>query len=329
MKNKLINILVIVCIVLLGANVIYDIAREEEPVPVVHPSRDLIEKKFVKVLDDFSINLEWIDLRHIDNEEYDSLEYVYYVKVPKGVSVINIIRDVNAEFIDDKVEIVTEEREINGRSVLKVFAEEQLKMEAFLTPDTNLVRDYAKFAFVLTDIDLLDEAEIDTLRDIGYPYAAALVPTEESKLMLDSLASPGNEFFVLLNDDLDDNYELAGDMKKPKLRRQVDVITDDFGRAKIYLFDPGSRLFASLANNYITGLIREEANRVITLSSLTDLRNNELADLVSLLDFYTDSGLGKEGRVFFISADDFLRITGFLNRYIKKGNKLLFPSVVL
>ena len=329
MKNKLIYILIGICIFLLAVSVVYDIATEEEPVPVVYPTRDLIEKRFMNVLDDFNIALEWVNVRHINSDEYDSLEYVYYVKLPKGVTPVNILRDMNAAYIDDKISLTAEEKEINGRTSVNVYADDVVKLQAFLTPDTNLVREVSRFAFILTDIEQLSMQAIDTLRGISYSYGFAVVPSRKGVTLADSLLTANRELLVMLNDKLDDDYDLKGGMKRGKLDKQLKTISREFGSAKIYLFEYRTELFNSLAKNYIVDFLYGRGKQILRTSIFNDLRNNEQSDLLSLLRFYEQSGRGEKVQVFLITAKSFLGAQEFLEGYIKKGNKLLFPSSAL
>ena len=329
-KKKIINILIGASIVLLLSNVVLDIFVKKQD----HKSSSevyiaQIDSIFISVLERFELNEEWIEKRIIKNVKTDSLTHVFNIKIPNDIPIASILKEMNYGFYNQPAEIVSEEKVNYGKTVLKIFSNSKLKLQANFNVEKNIQREYAKLAFILTDSDELNEEEFEQLMRIPYPYSLLLLPNEKSFSMLAKIYEFRKEVFLLINDDVDEKkYSLDVDYEKLRLKNSILSIISDFPKVLNYLIDTESDLYKSTSYNFVKDEFNKRNVKIVEYSKFVNLNRDTKDEIITLIKFYIDSGKSKEANIFLISAENFIELERTLAIMFNKGTKYYYPSSV-
>ena len=322
-KKNFVYVLVSLCAVLLIINVIID-ANRDKPVPVKPTSFSTkeIENKFSEVLKQYNLENEWTTVKYIDNENYDSLKKVFYVRLPRDISIPIIINDIYQAFQSDPVKIEAIERKNYSNSTLKIYSEDLLKMQAFLNHDDGIKRKFAELSFyVLIKNYKGTEEIIDSLLNMHINYNLLLIPGEESRAFLQEVKKNDMVYSVLINDDMEDRFKIEEDYTKQMIKNSVVNLISVYGRNINYIVDTRSNLY----NSVIFSFVRDEfSKRDISLSLVTDYSSTlgrDFNDIISLFNFYCESGVSKERIKIIIDFDSFIRLEPLIIKEKKRGTK--------
>lgn len=324
-KRKLIYALIALSILLIIGNVLLERYSKDEVVIVQELSRNKIEEKFISALNDYGIINDWITKSSAKNRTSDSLEYIYKIKFPIDISIASFIKDVNAEFVNEPVEIESIEKKNYSNSELKIFSNKILKLDANLIHSRKIKRKFAEYGFVIKIDDRVDEETLDELSKLYINYAFVFVPSEYSSDILDKLRS---DYVVLINDEINDSrFELDEDFTKQRLINNIKEIIITYGRRAIYLIDENSKIYNSKIYSLIKDEFEKREIKILPLSHLTPLKADSKKQLVSLFQFYTTSLRGKKGETFLITYDDFITLVPLIEKQLKMGDRVVKPKL--
>jgi hypothetical protein len=320
-QKKLIYSLVLLSVLLLLANIVFEISAHVEAEPISEMSIKEIEKKVSLTLNDYGIKSEWIKKVHVKNNLSDSLNYLYNVTLPKDVSIPSLIKDLNSSFTSDIVNIETVEKINYSNTLVDIYSNKKLKLHASLKHSKKNVRIYSIYSFlVLVNFDDV-ENELNELENIYCNFTYLVVP---SKSALNKKKIMNGNYALLLNDELSGSaYALEEDYSKQKLINRIHSIIISFGRDKTYLIDKSSNIY----NSKIYSLLRDEFNKrginIIPLQKYSILKGETTHELVSLFDFYSTSLKGKEGKTFVVNLKNFLDLQTSIAKQVKMGDKVM------
>ena len=323
-KRKIIYALISFSLLLIFGNIILEKYYYDDVVIVQEISRNEIEEKFLTALDNYGIIQEWVTRSTSKKNLSDSLEYIYKIKFPSEISIASFIKDVNANIVDQSVEIESIEQRNFSNSEIKIYSNKILKLVAKLIHDRKIKREYAEYRFIVKIDDQINDEMFNELSKLYLNYAIAFIPSEFSSEVQEKLE---RDYMVLLNDEIDDSqFILDEDYSKQRLVNVIKEIIITYGRNTIYLIDETSMLY----NSKIYSLIKEEFEKrgikILSLNSITQLKAESEKQLHSLFRFYTTSLKGKKGKTFFISYSDFLLLTPLIEKQLKMGDKVLLPN---
>jgi len=323
-KRKIIYALISFSLLLIIGNIILEKYYYDDTVIVQEISRDEIEEKFLTALDNYGIIQEWVTRSTSKKNLSDSLEYIYEIKFPSEISIASFIKDVNANIVDQSVEIESIEQRNLSNSEIKIYSNKILKLVAKLIHNRKIKREYAEYRFIVKIDDQINDEMFNELSKLYLNYAIAFIPSEFSSEVQEKLE---RDYIVLLNDEIDDSqFILDEDYSKQRLVNVIKEIIITYGRKTIYLIDETSILY----NSKIYSLIKEEFEKrgikILSLNSITQLKAESEKQLQSLFRFYTTSLKGKKGKTFFIRYNDFLLLTPLIEKQLKMGDKVLLPE---
>jgi len=122
------------------------------------------------------------------------------------------------------------------------------------------------------------------------------------------------------------DFELDPMFSLEKLSKNIRNIISSFNSPDIFFIDDKKSKFDINAKNYIKEEFMKKNRRVISLNKYALLKGENKADLLSLMSFYLNNIKMGDSGVFRISANDFLMVQEEINKYVKKGNKILNPN---
>ena len=293
--------------------------KEEKTLPVISQSK--IENKFAIVLSEFGISSSWVKKVFVRKKLSDSLDYLFNVSIPEDITIATLIKDVNSAFVQQQVEVETKEKKNYGSSVLKIYSNGVLKLQANLNHSKKAKREFAQYSFLVIKSFSEENSDNNIWDTIFFNFTYLLVPSKRTAVLNKSL---NNNYAILLNDLINKTeFALIENFSKQKLINNIRSIIISFGKDKAYLIDEHSVLF----NSKIYSMLRDEfKSRGIKLHSLQKypvLKGNSNEQLISLFHFYTTSLKGKEGKTFIVNSDDFLALQLAIAKQIKMGDKVV------
>lgn len=315
-----------IVITLIVFNVIIDIADkfEDDDVPVEYDTEQ-IKEHFFSELNNFGISEDWIKQKRIWQNAPDSIKYFYKVSVPVELTIPEIILSVRKRFSEfENVKIECEEFKINSTSQIQILSNEHIKFRVQFDYDEKIKRIRPNISFVVGSINDLSDLELKELLEISYPCALMLVPSSRSKQLIESLSNYDKDFVILINDDLSDElFELDAGATKSKIRRSINNITNEFSETSKYFVDQDSDIFKSVMFNYIKD---EFGKKKIVLYRLSTLKNVSIktdAEKMSFLQYHFNDVESKEGKIFYITAEDYISLQPYIEKFKKMGNKFV------
>ena len=324
-KQKFIRYLLVLAIILLIAEIAIDRFHKPKKVPIVNELSVLqIETVFFQMLDEYGIDLKWISKKKVKRTEDDSTLVQYSVKIPSDVPIPLIIRDINKLIQKDITGFVSEEKKIFGSTEIRIYTNEILKLKATLTPDKSIIRTRNILSFIISDVLDLSEANFNKFLSVSHPLACIIVPDENVITKADTLKNYRKEYVVLLDDQISDSkMKLKQEYQKEILRGSIKNIITSFKDAHVYVVDEKSSLFNSPIYNFVRDNFKRQGITLYPLSEFIELNANEDAELFSKFRFYCNDTTGARQKLFMSSFENFQKILPELERFKKKGNKII------
>lgn len=220
LKTKFVQILIGISVILLFGNIIVGITDSEEKVPVkkelyVHE----IDSLFFRSLRHFDIKNEWLQKKHIKNK-IDSVSYIFYLNLPKSITIASVIKEINSAYFNLPVKVTSTERKNFGKTVLEIHSNNNQKLQCYLDYDKKLKREYSKISFLISDIENLDEFELEKLLKISYDYNLLSLHEENYQSLQKSINENKKESILLIDDNIDSKkYSLQPGNEKVRLKK--------------------------------------------------------------------------------------------------------------
>ncbi|PIQ09650.1 MAG: hypothetical protein COW71_05360 [Ignavibacteriales bacterium CG18_big_fil_WC_8_21_14_2_50_31_20] len=292
---------------------------EVKPIPII--SKNEIETKFGLTLNKFGISNNWIKKKVVKQKLSDSLNYIFDVSFPKDISIASFIKEINKALINEQVKVETREKVNYGNSVLMIFEDDILKLQANLVLSDKIIREFAEYSFLVKLFFSDEELPWSELSRIFYDFTYLITPSKKSLEIKNQVT---NNYAVLLSDEINEtDFLLHEDFSKQKLINNIRSIIISFGSDKTYLIDETSDLYKSKIFSFIRDEFNSRNIKLISLQSFPYLIGNTKTEVVSLFNFYTTSLKGKEGKTFVIDYDNFLYLQPAIEKQLKMGDKVV------
>lgn len=337
-KRKFIKYLLAAAVFLLVANIAIDFFRKsKKEISVNELSVSQVETVFFRALDEYGIEPNWITKKwesipsgRVKLSGEDSLTSQYFVKIPADMPVPLIIKEINKTIEKDITGFVSEEKKIFGTTEIRIYSNEILKLKATLVPDKQIFRSRNELSFIIYDTFDLSQNNFNNFLSVHYPLAAAVVPGKEVIAKADSLKKYSKEFIVLLNDGISDSrMKLKQEYQKEILRGSIKNIISSFKSAAAFVIDKKSLLFNSPIYNFVRDEFMRRGIKLFPSSKFITLEADEETELISKFRFYCNDITGTHQKLFISSFDSFQKIQPELERFKKKGNKIISLSNLL
>lgn len=330
-KRKLIYFLVLIVVVLLLLNSLLSVKKtanvevNQDQIP-----KSEIKKKFLKVLDNFGFDNEWIKEYKLRSKVSDSVSSKYIVYVPKDIAIPIIIKDLNEFFSNLPVELSSLEKQRNGRTVLDFKSGNILKLKVELKYKTDLERKRSRIAFL---VDLKNVPEIEKLVPVlkfGNKAGFILPLESDSEQIAEEIKKNNTDYFIKIYEGSDNvEFELDSDFDLKKLNTNIKNIISSFNSPKIFFIDPGNSNFTKEIIKYISEQFESRGRTIVMLNKYPNLTGENSEDLKSLLEFHLANINTGESKIFRINVESWEIIQDELRDYLKKGNLIVRPTSIL
>lgn len=324
-KRKLISYLLFIALALLLLNIAVDLFKPKSSKPVARElSRSEIENTFWKVLDEYGIDAGWVKKKKFREEHEDSINFQFLVTLPSEVPIPLILKDINNVIEKDLSGFVSKEIQIFGATEVRIYTNEMLKLKATLTPDPKLTRKKNEFSFIISDAFIISENQFTSFLNLTYPVAGAVVPDPDEILKADSLQRFSKEYVLLINDEIDDSkMKLVQEYQKELLRSSIRNTLAAFPKAKYVAVEERGVLFNSPIFNFVRDEFKKRRFSVLPLSEFIRLETDDEQELVSKFKFYSEDTTASRQKVFYLTLDNFNKISPLIARYKKQGSKIV------
>jgi len=145
---------------------------------------------------------------------------------------------------------------------------------------------------------------------------------------LDFIRNNGQQFSVLIDDDISEQkYKLGDTYSEKRVVTVIKSLVEDFQNAVCFIIDDNSNFYNSPNNEILT---RELSKRNVKLFRTSDFVNleNDGTLLGSFRDRMEALGSG-ESIIFLVSEDTYLSINAEIKKYTKKGFRVITSSLIL
>ena len=283
-----------------------------------------IENVFFKILDDYGIEKSWISSKKIKSTDEDSIRVEYYVKLPADLPVPLIIKDMNKTIEKDITAFVSDEKKVYGATEVRIYTNEILKLKAMLIPDKENIRKRNDLSFIISDALDLSSSNYKKFLSVYFPASALVVPSSDIEIKVDTLKNYMKEYAVYISDEIGDSeLKLDPSFQKQILRGSIGNIISDFKDAKLFIVDKKSKVFRSPVYNFVSDEFERQGIILHTESEFINLEAKEDSELISKFRFYCSDTTGSHQKIFLINFDNFQKIFTEIERFKKKGNKII------
>ncbi|MEW6701621.1 MAG: hypothetical protein AB1298_02780 [Bacteroidota bacterium] len=327
-KRKFVKYLFAAAVILLVANIAVDFFRKpKNETSISELTTSQIETVFFRVLDEYGIEPVWITKKKVKLTGEDSISSQYFVKIPADVPAPLIIKEINKTIEKDITGFVSEEKKIFGSTEIRIYSNEILKLKAVLQPDKQIFRSRNELSFIIYDAFDLSQNNFNNFLSVHYQLAAVVVPGHEVIAKADSLKKYSKEFIVLLNDENGDSkMKLKQEYQKEILRGSIKNIVSSFKNAAAFVVDKKSLLFNSPIYNFVRDEFMKRGINLLSNTEFITLEADEETELISKFRFYCNDTTRTRQKLFMSSFDNFQKIRPELERFKKKGNKIISLS---
>ena len=264
------------------------------------------------------------------NNQFDSLKYNYQIQIPTSIPIPMIIKEISLKLKNKNVSITSKEEKINGTTELKIKSGSFIKLVANLEYNSLLQRPYSSIAFIINDVEELNENELNNLLTNSFKFGALLPLRSTSIVIAEKILASKKNYFINLDDDADKlNFELDEDLNVKQLKRNIKSIVSSFNTPRFYFISKKKTGFSNSFISFLTEEFSKQNRTVLRLNSFIKLQGENKQDLNSLLDFHLNKLKAGTSKLFIISIDDWWTIQTTLNYYLKKGNKIVLPAKLL
>jgi hypothetical protein len=326
-SRKIFISLFIAVIILLIANLTLEIIWSSK-IPGSDRKRQIepigLDKIFKGSLSDLGIENNWIKLqkkRKISSGVY------YSVAIPSDLPITVVLNEIFISFKNYNVDIKSEEQKINGRTLLTISSEDDLKLSCEFYYDKSISRDAGEIGIFITGITKLTAEEVDALLSIPDTFELLIVPSKASVALLKSLHEYKKGFGILFNDEITDlEFKLNSKYSKGRLKSSIRDILGKFPDASIFIIDDQSNLFTSEVYPLLKEEFKKRNLNLITEDSLSNLAANGSDS--ALKDFRIKIRETKRGEkaVFVITTEEFSLLQPEIIKFRKVGYKFVQPS---
>jgi hypothetical protein len=317
--------MVALAVVLLVVNTAIDYKERPPKEKIVNElSVNQIEKVFFKVLDDYGIESNWISKKKFKSAVYDSAKVEYFVKLPEDLPIPLIIKEINQVIEEDITGFVSDEKKMYSTTEIRIYTNEVLKLKATLIPDQANIRNRSDLSFIITDACDLSEKNFRQFLSVYLQIAALIVPDKDNLTVMDSLKKYSKEYAVMINNDIDDNeMKLNPEYSKVLLHGSILNIVNKFDRKRAYIIDENSKIFRSGLLKYVKNDFRDQEVILYPRSKFINMNLDEDSELISKFKTQCNDTTEAKQKIFLIPFENFLKLTDLIEKFKKKGNKII------
>jgi len=288
-----------------------------------------INNSFHSALKNYGFSDGWIIKRKIKNISGDSLFATYSVKVPKDVPIHLLILELKNIFWENEVSIEAEEIVSAKKTILKLSSKKKLKLAAEFIYDENVIREYGTVSFLVTDLPLNDEENLNEFLKTPELFYCVLIPNADSKNRLSLFSKSGKRFALMLNDDITElDFKLSSNYSDDRLSRSIKEIVGTFYTAAFFIVDEQSDIYESKKYFFIEEQLKKRGIVIVTKDKLESVNSGGINIENKFQDFMLSIQKNDE-KILMVSAEEFLTISSLIPSYRKIGYKFIYPGDII
>jgi hypothetical protein len=328
-KTKIIYFLVSIVVGLLLINVLLNTIKPKSIIKNDELSIVEIEQTFLNCIDEFGIDQSLITKNKLKKGQYDSLTYQYKIKIPSGVAIPVVLKDLNEMFINSSTSLTSSEKKVHGITSFTISSGGYTKLISEFKYQPELARQFSKIGFLITGFDEASDSELQTLFDIATPVGIILPLNEESQQTAELIKSKSYQYMIELNNDANFvDFNLDEDLELEKLNKNIKNIISSFNSPHVFFINKMESGFNASITNFISDEFQKRARKILTLNNYIYLKGENLSDLKSLINFHLNKMNYNNSKIFRISVEDWLSVQEELIGYTKKGNLIVSPTEI-
>ena len=286
-----------------------------------------LSKRFRNILTEFGIEDKLIkETKSVDKRSSHEISN-FKVQVPKDLSIPEILQELYQSFRKDSLTINSVEK-IKRRKInflLKRGASNLLQAE--FDYSKNYSRNRGFIAFILYDVDPGNQS---TIQLIESPTKLNFLIRPDTKQIqnLEFISKNSQQYSVLIDDDISEQkYQLGSSFSEQRIVTVVKTLVTDYQKAVCFIVDNNSDFYKS--TNYEI-LKREFTKRNIKLFRTSDFVNLNFDEtILTTFDEKIESLGTGESLIFLLSEESYLSLNPEINRYKKKGYRVITSSLIL
>ncbi|MGE5498816.1 MAG: hypothetical protein ACM3Q2_12125, partial [Syntrophothermus sp.] len=292
-------------------------------------TKNEVDRRFRKVISEFSIQDSWIKTKKLKEAISDSVRTSFEIKIPAGLPSVVILNRLQKVFLKDSIYVKSNEITKGRITQLKIVFDKTILLAAELIPDQEIVRNTSDLAFILSDFEKLSESRKEEILKLPEKFAVILTPSQKSESLKKKVMESEKEYCILLNDNIDEvRFSLNPDYNDQRLIKSVKNILGSFGEAGIFLMDETTEIEKTSKASVVAKQFEVRKIRFVLYNHFITVKGNDRQDLQSRLRYYCESSGSSGNKIFLIDAEDYLEIKDVLETYRLKGYRFVPPSVL-
>lgn len=330
-QYRIIIALFIFAILLITANIIVGkmFNTENKILPPAPLSFVEIDSLFKLGLQNFGLPLTIVKPAKISDVKIDKEYPSYSLKLPADLSIPVFLSELNIVFNNSDIEITSVEKKISGRTLVKIFSEEELKLAAYIEYSEDMIRKNESAGFLISINDKTDKSAIDDLFNTLEPFAFLFTPSTVMASFVRSNEKSIREYALLLGDETTDlDFKFEPGYSERRLKSSYRNLMGAFLSASFIVIDDNSSFYNSGIYPYVEKLFKEKNIKLVMKSELKILAakvkepSDHFAEIVSSL-------AEDESALIACQPDDFKLIISRMRDFRKIGYKYYLPSEIV
>jgi hypothetical protein len=306
-SKKIIKYLFAAALLLLLSDLVLEKLYPEAYKGTITVSNEEADSVFQTILITYGIEDQWLSRK---GEKYT-------VRIPVDVPAELIMLDLS-EYYRDKNAVVSSKELVKGtRSLMELNSAGETVLSAEFIYEKNIKRKISTLAFILLNINRLNENEISGLLALTDNYTVALDPSTKNRDMSYLLKGKGKEYSLIINNNISElKYRLDDKFSDKKLTITIESITAHFPEAVYFILDDIPVIYSQRVDDLLHKEFDKRKMKYKYLKEFKQIRNiSSPEEFREYINVHGD-------QVFTIDASEFLKYKDELKTLRKRGIKV-------
>lgn len=330
-QQRIIISLFILAVFLLGANLLVGKIFKTEN--TIIPPRELsvaeIDSLFFRSIENFGLPAAIVKNKKLKEVQLDSEYPSYSLSLPKDLPIPVFISELNEIFGDYAVDVLTDEKSISGRTIVKIASGNEFRLAADIDYHPGLSREAAIVGFLINIDDKTEKSVIDKLLGTPEPFGFLFTPSLVMKSFIARNQNLNRQFALLLGDEtVDLDFKFESGYSERRLKSSFRNLLTAFERASFIVIDDNSSFYRSRIYPFVEkeflsrriSLIKK--SEIYFLSGTAGKPSSQFNELMAMID-------SNSSMLLVASPGDFNSILNDIRNFRKIGYKYSVPSEIV
>lgn len=286
-----------------------------------------ISRRFLNILAEFDIESKFIKENKL-KDKHSSEEFSNFkVQLPKDLTIPEILIDIFQSFRKDSLILQSLEKVKGSKTTLALKKGKSTVLQAELDYAKNYSRNNGYLSFIINDVDPAN-ASITALIESPTKINLLIRPETEHLQQLEFIRNNGQQFSVLIDDDISEQkYKLGDTYSEQRIVTVIKTLVTDFPNAVCFIIDDNSNFYNSPNNEIFTRELSKRNIKLFRTSDFVTLENDE-----TLPDSFHNrmEALGNgESIIFLVNEEAYMSLNSEIKKYKKKGYRVITSSLIL